>query len=216
MQTSDSFELGALLSFSGGVQDAYTYYVRDKVFANVQTGNIVLMSQNLMEGNFTPALHYMCSILSFALGVFVAERIENRFKIVERIHWRQIIILIEMISLIMVGFLPTTMNMAANMIVSFSCATQLQTFRKVQGYAYVSTMCTGNLRSATESFSKFLRDKNMEHLYKMLRFLGIILMFAVGAGVCGVVSDVLGIRTIWLSVAVLFVVMGIMSKKEDI
>jgi uncharacterized membrane protein YoaK (UPF0700 family) len=45
-QTSESFRLSALLSFSGGLQDAYTYNVRGGVFANVQTGNVVLMSQS--------------------------------------------------------------------------------------------------------------------------------------------------------------------------
>lgn len=43
MQRSDSFILGALLSFSGGLQDAYTFNVRDRVFANAQTGNVGLM-----------------------------------------------------------------------------------------------------------------------------------------------------------------------------
>ena len=31
----------ALLTLSGGLQDAYTYLRRGKVFANAQTGNIV-------------------------------------------------------------------------------------------------------------------------------------------------------------------------------
>lgn len=51
MQRSESFTLSSLLSFSGGLQDAYTYNVRDEVFANAQTGNIVLMSQSLMQGD---------------------------------------------------------------------------------------------------------------------------------------------------------------------
>ncbi len=51
LQTSESFRLSALLSFSGGLQDAYTYNVRDGVFANAQTGNVVLMSQNFMLKN---------------------------------------------------------------------------------------------------------------------------------------------------------------------
>ena len=52
MQRSESFSLSALLSFSGGLQDAYTYNVRGEVFANAQTGNIVLMSQNFMSGHW--------------------------------------------------------------------------------------------------------------------------------------------------------------------
>ncbi|MBE5856813.1 MAG: DUF1275 domain-containing protein [Lachnospiraceae bacterium] len=202
-QTSESFRLSALLSLSGGLQDAYTYNMRDKVFANAQTGNVVLMSQNFMQGSYMQGLRYLCPLISFALGIFVAERIENRFKTIDKIHWRQIILIIEIIVLIIVGFMPAEMNMIANMIVSFSCAMQVQTFRKVHGYGYASTMCIGNLRSGTESLSQYLRDKNKESLHKALHFFGIILIFAIGAGLGGVLSGYLGIRTIWISSAIL-------------
>lgn len=202
-QTSESFRLSALLSLSGGLQDAYTYNMRDKVFANAQTGNVVLMSQSFMQGSYMQGLRYLCPLISFALGIFVAERIENRFKTIDKIHWRQIVLAIEVIALIIVGFLPAEMNMIANMIVSFSCAMQVQTFRKVHGYGYASTMCIGNLRSGTESLSQYLRDKNKESLHKALHFFGIILIFAIGAGLGGVLSGYLGIRTIWISSAIL-------------
>ena len=48
-QMSDSLLVGALLSFTGGFQDAYTYLCRGKVFANAQTGNIVLLSAALLR-----------------------------------------------------------------------------------------------------------------------------------------------------------------------
>lgn len=214
MQTSESFRLSALLSFSGGLQDAYTYNVRAKVFANAQTGNLVLMSQNFLEGNLMQGLHYVCPLFSFALGVFVAERIESRFKSTRNLHWRQIILLVEIFTLILVGFLPSTMNLPANMLVSFSCALQLQTFRKVRGYGYASTMCIGNLRSGTESLSCYLRSKDKNSLKKALHFYGIIFVFSLGAGVGGVLSGFLGIHTIWLSGAILFCVMLMMQKEN--
>ena len=43
-QMSESFLTAVFLSLSGGLQDAYTYLFRGKVFANAQTGNIVLLS----------------------------------------------------------------------------------------------------------------------------------------------------------------------------
>ena len=46
---SESFLTAAFLSISGGLQDAYTYIYRGEVFANAQTGNIVLLSQSLVE-----------------------------------------------------------------------------------------------------------------------------------------------------------------------
>ena len=151
MQTSESFRLSAILSFSGGLQDAYTYNTRGSVFANAQTGNVVLMSQNLMMGNWKNGMLYLLPLTAFAAGIFIAEQIENRYKNSRALHWRQIILLIEIVMLGAVGFMPQELNMIANMMVSFSCAMQVQTFRKVHGYGYASTMCIGNLRSGTDA-----------------------------------------------------------------
>ena len=46
-QMSESFLTAAVLSISGGLQDVYTYVSRGEVFANAQTGNIVLFSQHV-------------------------------------------------------------------------------------------------------------------------------------------------------------------------
>ena len=51
-QMSDAFRTTVFLTLSGGFQDAYTYMGRGKVFANAQTGNIVLMATNFCEGDF--------------------------------------------------------------------------------------------------------------------------------------------------------------------
>ena len=48
-QISESLALGIFLTLAGGFQDAYSYNVRDHVFANAQTGNIVLLGQNLAD-----------------------------------------------------------------------------------------------------------------------------------------------------------------------
>ena len=56
-QMSESFLTAVFLSLSGGLQDAYTYLFRGKVFANAQPGNIVLLSANLMDGKWGRAVH---------------------------------------------------------------------------------------------------------------------------------------------------------------
>ena len=80
-QTSESFRLSALLSFSGGLQDAYTYNVRHGVFANAQTGNVVLMSQNFMQGEWDKGLHFFGIILIFAIGAGIGGVLSARFGI---------------------------------------------------------------------------------------------------------------------------------------
>lgn len=198
-QTSETFRLSALLALSGGFQDAYTYNVRDRVFSNAQTGNVVLMSQHLMMGKWAEALHYLFPVIAFAMGVFVAERVQQKYKYRSCIHWRQIIVALEIVILFLVGFIPAQFNMVATMLVSFSCAMQVQTFRKVHGYGYASTMCIGNLRAGTESLSVYLRDKKPGALKKAVHYYGIILIFAVGAGLGGVMSLHIGLRAIWIS-----------------
>ena len=144
---SESFLTAAFLSISGGLQDAYTYIFRGKVFANAQTGNIVLLSQSLVERKWSTVIHYLIPLGFFAMGIVVAEGIRQKYKNVQRIHWRQLVLLMEMLLLLVVGFLPTACNLLANAMVSFACAMQVQTFRKVNGYAFASTMCIGNIRS---------------------------------------------------------------------
>lgn len=208
MEKSESFFLSALLSFSGGLQDAYTYNVRGKVFANAQTGNVVLMSQNLMSGQWLRSLYYLCPLVAFALGVFAAEKIESRF----RSSGKSFILLLEMAALALVGLMPSQWDMGANALVSFSCAMQVQAFRKVHGYGYASTMCIGNLRSGTESLSRYLRTKDREALVQAGYLFGIIFVFALGAGLGGILSAVTGIRTIWFSVAILALAALLMGK----
>ena len=213
-QTSETFLLSAVLALSGGFQDAYTYNVRDEVFSNAQTGNIVLMSQHLMEGDWMTALHYLFPLLAFALGVFVAEQIGHRYKTSTRLHWRQIVVAIEFVLLIIVGFIPTQYNIIATALVSFACSMQVQTFRKVHGYGYASTMCIGNLRSGTESLSIYLRDKQPEALHKTLHYYGIICVFALGAGAGGICSLHIGLRAIWISSLLLCIAFGMMQKEH--
>lgn len=214
IQTSETFLLSAILALSGGFQDAYTYNVRDKVFSNAQTGNVVLMSQNIMTGNLMTGLSYLFPVIAFAFGVLVAEQIGNRYKRSKRIHWRQIIVAMEIIILFAVGFIPKEYNMIATMLVSFSCSMQVQTFRKVNGYGYASTMCIGNLRSGTESLSVFIRDRQTGALKKALHYYGIIFIFAIGAGAGGVCSLHSGLRAIWISCVLLLIVCLMMIKEH--
>ena len=174
-QMSESFLTAVFLSLSGGLQDAYTYLFRGKVFANAQTGNIVLLSAHIMDGQWGMVLHYFIPLCAFAFGVLVAERMRERFRSMQRLHWRQLVVLGEMLLLLIVGFLPESCNLLANAIVSFSCAMQVQAFRKVDGYAFASTMCIGDLRSGVEAFCIWSKTHEPHAKDRMLRYFGIIL-----------------------------------------
>ena len=213
---SESFLTAVFLSLSGGLQDAYTYLFRGKVFANAQTGNIVLLSAHIMDGQWGMVLHYFIPLCAFAFGVLVAERMRERFRSMQRLHWRQLVVLGEMLLLLIVGFLPESCNLLANAIVSFSCAMQVQAFRKVHGYPFASTMCIGNLRSGMDALVAFGHSHDKNALWKSLHYFAIIFIFALGAGIGTQCVGIFGERTIWLSCALLLVSLCFMFIKEDL
>ena len=173
-QMSDKFRSAVFIILSGGFQDAYTYCCRGGVFANAQTGNIVLMSSALFRGNWGAVVKYLVPVLSFLLGIAVAELVHVHYRRQEKIHWRQIVLIEEIILLFIVGFIPEYLDPLANALVSFVCALQVQTFHKIHGQPYASTMCIGNMRSGMESLCAWFRSRDRETLVMALTYFGVI------------------------------------------
>lgn len=214
-QMSESVFVAAFLCLSGGFQDAYTFNCRDEVFANAQTGNMVLMGQNFAMGNFEMGFRYFLPVLSFAAGIYIAEYIRRQCRDYEKIHWRQLIVALEIILLFGVGWMPQKVNLWANMLVSFVCAMQVQSFRKVKGNAYASTMCIGNLRTATDMLCSYHVTKDKRLRNKSLLYYGFIGIFIVGAAIGGVVTELLKEKAIWISCGLLSAAFFIMFIQED-
>lgn len=218
-QMSESFLLGSLLAVSGGFLDAYTYLSRGKVFANAQTGNMVLLGLHIAEGNIIKVIYYLIPIIAFIVGIILVEWIQSRYKNNNNItiHWRQIIIIIEVVILFFVAFIPSDQwNIIANTAVSFVCSMQVESFRKVKGNAFATTMCTGNLRSATEQLYRYKHTKDKEAWNKSLQYYGIILFFIVGAVVGVFFTKYFGEKSIFICCIDLLIVFFIMfiEKKE--
>lgn len=218
VQMSESRRLAAILTLSGGLQDAYTYFSRNKVFANAQTGNIVLMSSHFFNGEWRDGFRYLIPLTAFALGVLAAEQIQARYRNVRAVHWRQIILLIEIIILFLSGFMPASLSIISTSLISFSCAMQVQAFRKIHGHAYASTMCIGNMRSGMAAFSAWIRTGDHDQLSMAFHYFLVIVIFAFGAGCGFLLVNAIGFHSIWISDLILlvaFFLMFIDTEKEE-
>lgn len=203
IQMSESMTIGLCLAFAGGFMDAYSFLLRGEVFANAQTGNIVLLGIMIAKSEWLKALFYFIPIISFVLGVTLSEIIKSKYKNMPTIHWRQIIIFIEIIVLIIVGFIPLGYyNPVANVLVSLVCALQVQSFRKLHGLPFATTMCTGNLRSATEHLYKYQKLKDKPALYKSLKYFSVILFFILGALIGSFIINVFKEKSVWFTVLI--------------
>lgn len=212
-QASDSLLVGGLLSMSGGLQDAYTYNIRDQVFANAQTGNIVLMGENLALGNWGAAIRYLLPLAAFASGVYAAEVIHSRFHTRGvAIHWRHAVLLVETVMLFLVGWMPQSWNLPANILVSFVCAMQVEAFRELEGSSYATTMCIGNLRSAMENLYYWRKTGEDVRRHKAAVYALIIVYFLIGAAIGGVLSPYWQEKTILLCCPFLLLAAALMLR----
>lgn len=172
----------AVLSMVGGFLDIYTYLYRGKVFANAVTGNMVLFGYHAANLEWNHCAKYLLAILFYALGVFAAEVVQRNFRQSRNIGWHQYVIGLEFLCLLPVIFIPYgEFDFAVNALISFVCALQVQTFRRVHGLPFASTMCTGNLRSGAEALFRSVSEKNREERRKAFHYILVIVCFIAGA-----------------------------------
>ena len=218
-QMSDTYLVAAILASAGGFLDAYSYLVRGHVFANAQTGNIVLLGMNFFERDWLECAKYLMPILMFVVGVLLADRM--RIKLANSsLHWRQHIILIEAVVLGAVTYLPIGggYDLIANTLISFVCSLQVESFRKVHSLSFATTMCTGNLRTATEHISLYLTEKDSEHLKAAFKLYGIIAFFVVGVIIGSLLCTALeraGLIFVIFQLIAVFVLMFIDVEKQE-
>lgn len=180
-QISDTIGLGLLLALSGGLMDAYSYLCRGEVFANAQTGNMLLLGVHLSQGAWGTAFYYFCPVAAFAGGILVALFIRHWCPEIGKLHWRQLGVLVELLLLAAVAFIPQEANLLANSMISLACGFQVEAFRKIDGNSIATTMCIGNLRSAIHAAAEYSFTGVRRERTKSLTYFLVIFFFVLGA-----------------------------------
>ena len=205
----ESLLVASFLTFAGGLLDSYSYLIRGQVFANAITGNMVLLGINLSSGHWLNCGKYLFAISAYGAGILVANIIRDKKRLPWDLTWKQFELVLEIAVLLSVAFIPTTgdWNLLVNGMISFVCAMQAIAFRHVHGLPFVSTTCTGNLRSGTNALFSGLFHHDPEEIKKARQYYFVIGAFVAGAFIGAFIFrnaspyEVLGIP------AVLFVVL---------
>lgn len=212
---SESFRLATILALTGGFMDSYSYLMRGNVFANAETGNIVLMGISLAQGQWMNALKYLVPIVAFALGIYAADRVHTGLGEEAKIHWKEGVLWLEILLVMAAGFIPQAGNSLVNSMIAFICAMQIATFRKIRGKAYSNTMCTGNLKSGTELLFAAEHKHDPKKRKEGLHYYWVDLSFLAGAALGVFFCRLFAERAIWFcSVTLLCAVAFIMYQKK--
>ena len=122
---------------------------------------------------------------------------------------------LEMLLFLVIGFIPLTVPaVIVNLMASFISAMQIDCFKRLEGMAYASTMCTGNFRSGTENLFLRLIYHDKAAGKKSARYFLVIGGFCVGAVIGSVLCPVLAEHTVWVCAGIMALLLGCVIWKE--
>jgi uncharacterized membrane protein YoaK (UPF0700 family) len=204
VNTTTSLRFAVMLTAANGFLDAYTYITRGHVFANVQTGNVILFAVELTHGHWGTTLAHLWPIVAFLVGVLLSAHIKSgrAEKLVSHpLRWTMGI---QAVAFAVVGFVPTTVpNSFVTIPISFLAAIQFTLFRSIGDLIYVAVATTGNLMRFVESAYSIYVDKD-DAANPAFRVYGtLIATFSSGAVLGAFASVYWGIRAVWLPAAFL-------------
>jgi uncharacterized membrane protein YoaK (UPF0700 family) len=203
------------LSMLGGYLDAYTYVLKDGVFANAQTGNVVLFSISLLTGSYHDIGKYLLPILFFCMGILILEFLKTA-KALDRNTLRvKLILLIEALTLFFIGMTSHRVsNFVVTCTIAFLAAIQVSTFNRLYSASIATTMITGNLRSSMENLHAYLHYGNRKARSHFIRYFLVIAFFGLGASLGAVISLKIGDDSIFPCLVFIATAYGLLSVKE--
>jgi uncharacterized membrane protein YoaK (UPF0700 family) len=180
----EAVPVGLLLSAVGGFLDAYTFVGHGGVFANAQTGNVVLLGVGLVSGRVGDALRHLPPLVAFLVGLGVAEslaRLPRRPPTPTALRRPTRVVLgVEALVLALCAAIPLP-DVVVTVAVAFVVALQVSTFKKVGDVPYNATVTTGNLRSLVAEIARVVGDRSPDAGRRAAVLGAIVVSFAGGA-----------------------------------
>lgn len=199
-----------ILIVVAGFFGSYTFLLRGNVFCNAQTGNVVLMGISLGAGEWSKAIYYLIPISAYLMGAFISELLPNQIKSHLPIRWDTLLIAIEMLVVLVLGFVPESAPVQISQVaINFIASMQYNTFRQAEGIAMATTFATNHIRQIGIGLAKevkHLHTKDKSHRDKLLQHFEMLIFFLTGSVVGTVLCTVFKGRAIWMTMILLGIV----------
>jgi uncharacterized membrane protein YoaK (UPF0700 family) len=204
--TATSRRVGALLVTSNGFVDAYTYLAHGGVFANAQTGNVILFGVGLAKPGEVDALTHLWPVIAFVVGIVVANLFRGEAATRQLHYPLRYVLGLQALVLVGVGLLPASApEPSITTSIGFVAALQFSLFRSVRTATVVPVAMTGNLMRTTDAVLTALRGRRREDVALAVLYVSLVLGFGAGAVVGALVTGVVGTRAVWIPAAMIVV-----------
>lgn len=198
-----------VLIFVAGFYGGYTLSVRGGAFCNAQTANMALFAVAVAQGNWSMASYYLIPMSAYLVGTMMSEAIPKPLRRFHIMRWDTFLTIIEIIAVIVVGFIPATApHQICQIIINFICAMQYNTFRQAEGISMATTFCTNHIRMFGVNLTRMIRKDpiHTDCTEKVFAHGCMLLCFIVGVLGGGLLCRWLSTYAIW----VLLVPLGIL------
>ena len=206
-------EIFHMLTAVGGFFGAYTFMLRGNVFCNAQTGNVVLMGIAFGTGKWKEGLYYLIPIFAYLLGAFVSELLPKPVKKHLPIRWDTLLIAIEMMTVIALGFIPMSAPVQiSQVIINFVASMQYNTFRQAEGIPGATTFATNHIRQIGVGIAKelqHLHKPNKKHRKKLREHFDMLVFFIGGAFIGAILCSIASVKAIWATLIPLGTILAI-------
>lgn len=180
---------GVLLAVVGGFLDAFTF-IRYGVFANAQSGNVVLFGVFVARARWHEAFLHLAPVAVFLLGVVIVESLGRPSSRARLRHPLRVALGAEIVGLAVVAALPdSSPELVITLTVSFVASIQFSMFRTLVDTSYNTLLASGNLRSMSVELHRWIVERDQLSGRRAARFAAIVVAFIVGA-VVGAVSTI--------------------------
>ena len=215
--TCEKYFIFELLTVAAGMMGLFTYNLRGGVFSNAQTGNIVKMAMAVGSGEIAEGFYYLIPFTAYVLGTVLSEILPEKVRSTHFIRWDTMLVGIEIIVLFLIGLMPLSWpEQIAQVLISFLCSMQFNTFRQAEGIPMATTFLTNHVRQIGISLARTIshHEQEAEARKKALKHAKIILAFFTGGAAMTFACNYLMEKSIWLATAPLSICFIFMLRSD--
>ena len=153
-------------------------------------------------------------------GAFISEILPNPIKHSLQVRWDTVLIGIEIIVVIFLGFIPDSFPVQISQVaINFIASMQFNTFRQAQGIPMATTFATNHIRQIGIGLAKEIlhfKKGDRNHRNKLKQHSFMLLSFLLGAVIGTIFCNLIKGRAIWITAIPLIVLFFLMIHDDKV
>lgn len=207
-----------LLAMTSGGIDAYSYLTHGHVFASMQTGNLILLGVNLVNGDFSVILNYLLPILTYCFAAAITKWFQLHFPTESKIDRQSLILTFEMFIFLIVAIIGDIVPLNITILmISFAISAQFVEFSSLHGIPVNTLMMSGNIKKVGMLTVDGIVNKKPKSIRRAKRSLLLIIAFFIGIFLSAWAVKILDRQAILFEVIILLIALFIirLNKPEQ-